>query len=67
MSPASSLPNIGPLGVSRRRTGGLIALASGIVLASLLIALDLPLWSRLLVLVPFWAAGLGLFQASEKT
>lgn len=67
MSPSNVVPNIGARGVSRRRTGGLIALGSAVVLAGLLIALDLPIWWRLLVVLPLWAAGLGLFQASGKT
>ena len=67
MSSSTVVPNIGARGIRRRRIGGLVALASAVVLAGLLIVLDLSIWWRLLVVLPLWAAGLGLFQAKEKT
>jgi hypothetical protein len=42
-------------------------LGIGLLAAATLIAGDVPRGWRLLLLVPFWAAGLGLFQARERT
>jgi hypothetical protein len=59
--------NIGPREVRKRRLMGIIALAAGVGLAFLSVVMETPRWSRLIVFFPIWIAGLGLFQAREKT
>lgn len=59
--------NIGPREVRKRRLMGLVALAAGVGLAFLSIVLQTPRLLRLIVFFPIWIAGLGLFQAREKT
>lgn len=66
-SAPACVPNIGARGISQRRTTGYIALAAAGVLAIALLLLDAPRASRLLVFLPLIGAGLGLFQAHEKT
>ena len=62
-----SIANIGPGGVRyRARWGGAMLLAS-LALAALFIAADWPRLIRLALLPPLYLAGLGLFQAKEKT
>ena len=46
---------------------GLIALGAALALAAGLLAFDAPRAVRLIVFLPLLAAGLGIFQASEKT
>jgi hypothetical protein len=59
--------NIGPGEIRKRRLFGVVALAMGIGTAIVLIAYPAPRWSRAIVFLPIWIAGLGLFQAREKT
>ncbi|HEV2762507.1 MAG TPA: hypothetical protein VGV38_05885 [Pyrinomonadaceae bacterium] len=59
--------NIGPRERTKRRLMGIASLAAGAGLAFVLVAFDAPQWSRLLLFVPFWFAGLGLFQAQQQT
>jgi hypothetical protein len=59
--------NIGPREVRKRRLMGIVALAAGGGLAFLSVALQTPRLLRLIVFFPIWIAGLGLFQAREKT
>ena len=59
--------NIGPREVRKRRLMGILALAAGSGLAFLSVVLETPRWLRLIVFFPIWIAGLGLFQAREKT
>jgi len=59
--------NIGPREVRKRRLMGIVALVAGVGLAFLSVVLNTPRWSRLVVFFPIWIAGLGLFQAREKT
>ena len=61
------IANIGPRGRRMRlRNGILMALAAaGWVAAALLLHLPRP--ALLLVFFPAWLAGLGIFQATEKT
>lgn len=46
---------------------GLIALGTAAVLSVLLLGLAAPRISRLTVFLPLWIAGLGVFQARDKT
>ena len=59
--------NIGPRERRKRRLLGVVALTVGVGLAFLLVVMAAPRWSRLVVFVPIWIAGLGLLQAREKT
>jgi hypothetical protein len=59
--------NIGPREVRKRRLMGIVALAAGSGLAFLSVVLQTPRLLRLVVFFPIWIAGLGLFQAREKT
>ena len=46
---------------------GIVALGAGVGLAFISVVLGTPRWARVLVFFPIWIAGLGLFQAREKT
>ena len=59
--------NIGPREQRKRRVLGIVALAIGVGLAAALITYGTPRWTRLVLFFPIWIAGLGLFQAHEKT
>ena len=64
MAPAA---NIGPSGVRRRRRLGLLALGVGIAGAFALRLAGTPALSRVVLFPAYWGAGVGLFQAREKT
>jgi hypothetical protein len=59
--------NIGPREIRKRRLLGIVALTVGVALAFLLVVYEAPRPVRLVVFFPVWLAGLGLFQAREKT
>jgi hypothetical protein len=59
--------NLGPREIRKRRLMGIVALTVGVALAFLLVVLGAPRLSRLIIFFPVWIAGLGLFQAREKT
>jgi biotin carboxyl carrier protein len=59
--------NIGPREIRKRRLMGIVALAVGVALAFALVVFEAPRLVRLIVFFPVWMAGLGLFQAREKT
>jgi len=61
------IANIGPAGQRRRFLSGLVGLAAALFLMAILIAGQAPRPWRALLVLPFWAAGLGLLQAREKT
>ncbi|HYO62529.1 MAG TPA: hypothetical protein VER08_02620 [Pyrinomonadaceae bacterium] len=64
---ATAAVNIGPRERRKRRLMGIVALAAGAGLAFVLVVFGAPRLMRLLLFVPFWLAGLGLFQAKEAT
>ncbi|HKS29476.1 MAG TPA: hypothetical protein VJS44_16720 [Pyrinomonadaceae bacterium] len=64
---ATSVANIGPREIRKRRLMGIVALTVGVGLAFVLYVFEAPRMSRLFVFFPVWIAGLGLFQAREKT
>lgn len=64
---ASLTVNIGPREIRKRYALGVVSLVAAALLGFALIGYDAPRWARLLVFVPVWIAGLGLFQAREKT
>ena len=59
--------NIGPREIRKRRLMGVVALIVGVAIAFALIVFEAPRLVRLIVFFPIWMAGLGLFQAREKT
>lgn len=61
------LANIGARGRRLRRNVGLVAAAVGLLAAVLLELANVAAIVRLGLLVPFWVAGIGLFQAHDKT
>lgn len=62
-----SVINIGPREIRKRRLMGIVALTVGAGLAFVLFVFEAPRFARLFVFFPIWMAGLGLFQAREKT
>ena len=63
----NSAINIGPREIRKRRLMGIIALTVGVGLAFVLVVFEAPRLLRLIIFLPVWIAGLGLFQAREKT
>jgi hypothetical protein len=59
--------NLGPREIRKRRLMGIVALTIGVALSFALIVFQAPRLLRLVVFLPIWIAGLGLFQAREKT
>jgi hypothetical protein len=59
--------NIGPEGQRMRMRAGLLALGLGVIAGVLLAAFDTSRWWRLVLFLPFWQGGLGVFQARNKT
>lgn len=59
--------NIGAREIRKRRLMGIVALTVGVGLAFLLVVFEAPRLLRIIVFLPIWIAGLGLFQAREKT
>lgn len=59
--------NLGPREIRKRRLMGIVALTVGVAAAFLLVSFGAPRLLRLVIFLPIWIAGLGLFQAREKT
>ncbi|HEY0321916.1 MAG TPA: hypothetical protein VGC66_13220 [Pyrinomonadaceae bacterium] len=59
--------NLGPREIRKRRLMGIVALTVGVALAFGLVVFQMPRVLRVIVFFPIWIAGLGLFQAREKT
>ncbi|HUF27995.1 MAG TPA: hypothetical protein VMM18_13555 [Gemmatimonadaceae bacterium] len=67
MTSATCVPNIEQRGIRRRLISGWVSFGTAVVLAAVLVAAGSPSWARLLLFLPLWSAGIGLFQAREKT
>jgi hypothetical protein len=63
----TSAINIGPREERKRRLMGIVSLTVSVGLAFLLVIFGASRWARLVIFFPLWIAGLGLFQAREKT
>ena len=63
----AQIPNIGPRGQQQRLRLGVIALAAAALVAGVLFGLGAPRSWRLILVAPLWIAGLGFFQARDKT
>lgn len=59
--------NIGTREKQKRLGFGIFMLVISGVLISLLFALDASRWFRLILVIPLYLAGLGVFQAKEET
>jgi hypothetical protein len=59
--------NIGPRGIRQRRRFGAVALGIGIVVAVVMIAAGAPPAWRSVLFLPLFLAGLGFFQARDRT
>jgi MFS family permease len=67
IAPSNRIANIGARGRRKRLMFGIVALAVGAVIAALLVAIDAPRIWRLPLIVVFYVAALGFFQARDKT
>ena len=63
----SEVFNIGPREQRKRRLLGIVGLTVGVAVAFVLVVMGAPRLSRAVVFFPVWLAGLGFFQAREKT
>ncbi|HEX4562600.1 MAG TPA: hypothetical protein VH113_12270 [Gemmatimonadales bacterium] len=61
------IPNIGPIQRRKRLWAGLVYLGVTIAALAIMMARQAPHGYRLLLFLPLWAAGAGLFQYLEKT
>jgi len=61
------VPNIGPRERAKRLRYGIVFAALSVAAAVVLFATGAPRGLRLLLFVPLWIAGTGIFQALEKT
>jgi hypothetical protein len=61
------VPNIGPRERTKRLRYGIVFAVLSLAAAVALFATAAPRGLRLLLFVPFWIAGSGIFQALEKT
>lgn len=69
LAPADYEPgvcNIGPAEIARRRRAGHIGLAASMALFVVLVAIDAPNWTRLLIAIPAVMAASGYIQARLK-
>ena len=58
--------NIGPAEIARRRRAGHIGVVAALALLALLVAIDAPNWTRLLIAIPAVMAASGYIQARLK-
>ncbi len=58
--------NIGPWEIRRRRMSAIAAVAAAVALFAILVASGVPVWTRLLLLVPLWGAGISWLQARRR-
>ena len=63
----AGIANIGPKERAKRLRAGIGYAVIGLAAAAALIATGVPRGYRLLVFLPFWGAGAGVFQYREKT
>jgi uncharacterized membrane protein len=67
MAPSNRVANIGAGGRRKRLMLGIVALGVGAVIAALLVAIGAPRIWRLPLILVFYVAALGIFQARDKT
>jgi hypothetical protein len=59
--------NIGPKGRRQRLTVGLVGVAVSALATVVLLVSAAPAWLAALLIIPWWMAGLGIFQARAQT
>jgi hypothetical protein len=67
MAPSNRIANIGAGGRRKRLIFGIVALGVGVVIAAPLVAIGAPRVWRLPLILVFYVAALGIFQARDKT
>ena len=67
MNTPNHVANIGTAEKRKRLIFGLFALLLGVLLLSVGFLFDVSRWWRILLVVPFYLTGLGIFQAKEET
>jgi hypothetical protein len=65
--PVACVSNIGPNEQRKRLLFGVVAFVFGIALAALLVATNANVVWRVILFFPFAGAGIGYFQARDKT
>jgi hypothetical protein len=65
--PTACTANIGPKGRRQRLTVGLVGMAVSAVATVVLLVSAAPAWLAVLLIVPWWMAALGIFQARAQT
>jgi len=65
--PKDHIANIGSSEKRKRFIFGLLSLLAGILVLSVMFVFDATRWWRLLLVLPFYSAGIGFFQAKEET
>lgn len=60
-------PNIGPKERLKRLHAGYLHLGIALIAAAVMLGTGIPRGYRLLLFLPFWGAGAGVFQYLEKT
>lgn len=58
--------NIGPWEIRRRRRSAVAAVAAAVVLFAVLVVAGAPAWSRLVLILPLWGAGVAWLQARRR-
>jgi hypothetical protein len=58
--------NIGPWEIRRRRRSAVAAAAAAVVLFGILAVAGAPAWTRLVLILPFWGAGIAWLQARRR-
>lgn len=58
--------NIGTMEIRRRRTFGIVGIAAAVALFAILVAVDAPAWTRLLVFVPLAGGVFSWLQARRR-
>lgn len=61
------VPNIGPNERRKRLRAGLVHLGVAVLALAVMMVTHTPRGYRLLLILPFWGAGAGVFQYLEKT
>jgi len=67
MAPSNRVANIGAGGRRKRLMFGLVVLGVGAVIAAMLVVVGAPRIWRLPLILVFYVAALGVFQARDKT
>ncbi len=61
------IANIGPKERQKRLIFGIVSLAVGVVIGLVLLSSDVTAWARIVLFLPFFGGGVGVFQSREKT